>query len=161
MSTTVQLEALSSNGFDIITKEKEYSANELKNESETIAAYLIDAGIGPGSRVVVQMTRSFEQMAALTGVFMSGATLIILSKDTPVSRFEYIIGDLNPQLIITDAQYADIKKSGKVFDRSKVVEAGELEDGFIIYTSGSTGLPKGVIHTQVSTGKIVTELNDK
>ena len=159
MIDTIQQEALDSKGFQVIFGGRIYTASEMKDESEQVAANLIKAGIGPGKRVALQMSRSYELICAMTGVFATGAAVIMLSKDIPESRYDFIIDDAAPDMIITDEAYKELKKPGCVFDVSRVKKAEINDTALIIYTSGSTGVPKGVLHTQKSFGKIAGEIN--
>ena len=119
MIKTIQQEVLNSKGFEIITAFKTCSAKELKEKSYLVAAYLLDSGLGPGKRVVLQMSRDIGFMAALSGTFMSGATVVILPIDMPKNRYEYILDDLKPTLVITDDKYKEIIGAKISFDISK------------------------------------------
>lgn len=158
MIKTIQQEVLNSKGFEIITAFKTCSAKELKEKSYLVAAYLLDSGLGPGKRVVLQMSRDIGFMAALSGTFMSGATVVILPIDMPKNRYEYILDDLKPTLVITDDKYKEIIGAKISFDISKVKMSDPENEAFILYTSGSTGVPKGVIHTQESILKVAGDL---
>ncbi|ASZ12703.1 non-ribosomal peptide synthetase [Chitinophaga sp. MD30] len=126
----------------------------LQAQANTIAAALLQKGIGPQQAVALIADRSATFIAAVLGILKAGATIVPIDKDYPAERIQYILDDSQtticlveahlpflstvPQLTITAALRTNI--NGTCYPDS---HAQDLL--YIIYTSGTTGKPKGVM----------------
>lgn len=141
-----------------------------------LARRLIDAGVGPESRVVVAMARSPRLVEAILAVLRAGGAYVPIDPDAPVDRTALIVDATAPCAIITDADVSHLRvpttavlidlRTAEVdrFAGHPVTDAdrrGPLRadnTAYVIHTSGSTGTPKGVV---VSHGAIATQLRWK
>lgn len=141
---------------------------ELSDRSIELATHLRGIGVKNGSLVGIGMDRSIEMVAAVLGVWRSGATTVLLDPDFPTSRLSQMIEDAKPGIIITNRAHSSrLSFPGVecvIFDAHFHSDASQQkpqmpvssEDiAYIIYTSGSTGKPKGV---QVSHGALANFL---
>lgn len=111
------------------------------------ADVLSGRGYGPGSRIVIKMSRSAKLIAAMYGIFLSGAAAVPVGFDIPQERLRSIISSSGADLVITDDIFDELVNS-PLPNAPKLCMAAENDPAVIIYTSGSTGQPKGVCHTQ-------------
>jgi polyketide synthase PksJ len=112
--------------------------------------------------VAVSMDRSADLVAVLLGVLKSGSAFLPLDPDSPRTRFNYILRDCKPKLVITDRVHYDSVRGMTPAQVAVIsVEALLTHNGYeptgamsacnpqgpayIIYTSGTTGQPKGVV----------------
>ncbi|MCP4927635.1 MAG: amino acid adenylation domain-containing protein [Gammaproteobacteria bacterium] len=133
---------------------------ELNQRANQIANYLISEGAGPGVIVGLCLERSPDLVAALLGVFKSGAAYVPLDPKYPSNRLEWMLTDSQAPLLIThsllkdslppsnakavciDNDWPEISQQPTSNPACKTT----AEDiAWVIYTSGSTGKPKGVM----------------
>ena len=140
--------------------DSELTYQQLEEESNRFANYLLDIGITKGQNIGIYIKRSIEQIIAIIGVLKAGAVYVPLESDHPRKRLDYIIDKSTIRYII-------VKDSNHPFTDNKAfipIDLGTLqpnlldyekhlpkidiapeEAAYIIYTSGSTGQPKGVV----------------
>ncbi|TPG36146.1 non-ribosomal peptide synthetase [Flavobacterium pectinovorum] len=130
---------------------------QLDEQSNKVANYLMSIGISTGSLVPVQLDRSIELIISILGILKSGAAYIPIDYSLPLKRVSYIIADSNAKIIITDNANKDLiaKEVSCISLSDAVVQEQSIEPlsvtisrddlAYIIYTSGSTGNPKGVM----------------
>ncbi len=131
---------------------------ELDEQTNKLAGYLINKGIKKESLVGFYFERSIESIISILAIWKAGAAYVPLDPSYPRERIEYMIEDSGMQLIITKNEYKNLFDSGKVVaidsDKEEIDKiANEMPDtgitpenlAYIIYTSGSTGKPKGVM----------------
>ena len=135
------------------------SYRELNQESNRLARYLAQRGIGPGSLVGVYLERSLEMMVTLMAVEKAGAAYVPIDPAYPAERIAFMLEDARPAVLVTEESLAGALRqaAGEVVclgrDRglwqgesaanlSTAVSAEDLV--YVIFTSGSTGRPKGV-----------------
>ncbi|WP_018791068.1 non-ribosomal peptide synthetase [Salinispora arenicola] len=137
---------------------------ELVAGATLVAGAVRDAGVVPGDRVGVLMSRSADLVTALLGVLMSGSAYVPLDPDYPPARLQFMAEDAGLACVIAD-RVAPVDFGVPVLapptatgpDRPIVstLDAGIDADAYVIYTSGSTGRPKGVV---VSHGNLLALL---
>lgn len=124
---------------------------ELDRQSDCIASWLSGRQLR-GRQVGVAMRRSPGWISVLFGIWKSGAVYVPLDLGNPQQRLDYLVGDCEAALVITDAGSGFRSGSVPVYDvagiGSDVPCSGEAVSGddlaYIIYTSGTSGTPKGV-----------------
>jgi amino acid adenylation domain-containing protein len=141
---------------------------ELNEQSNKLANYLLSFGIGAGSLVPIQLNRSIEMIISIVGILKSGSAYIPLDYSLPSKRISYIIANSDAKVIITDIarkgtisdDVVSISLTDNVFqkqsDQFTPVAITPDDLAYVIYTSGSTGNPKGVMVTHQSIEHLVT-----
>ncbi|MDJ0627467.1 MAG: amino acid adenylation domain-containing protein [Rhodobacter sp.] len=146
---------------------------ELDRFADRFALHLQTLGCKPGDHVVMLASRRSVLVAAIVGTFRSGCVHVPLDPQMPASRVEYILEDITPAVVITEAELHDTV-TGFLPDSASVLLVSDLDkllaevladktvpdvdlpafdpeaSAYCIYTSGSTGRPKGVIIAHAS-----------
>ncbi len=130
----------------------------LDKKSNQLAHFLIKQGIGSGDRVVLLLRRSINLIEAMLGVLKSGACYIPVDPSSPKDRIDFILGDLDPSLILTSDASVSLSEHSRIADLEDIAQELALQPyqyplveiqhdhlAYIIYTSGTTGTPKGVM----------------
>ncbi|ACY22918.1 amino acid adenylation domain protein [Gordonia bronchialis DSM 43247] len=122
-----------------------------------LATAVIAAGVRPGDKVAVCLSRSVDQVAAVYATVMAGAAYVPLDPDQPASRRKLVLDVAQPSLVI-DASF--VESAQRADDHGPQQTPLELSGGgrgaaYVIFTSGSTGVPKGV---QVSHAAVLNRL---
>jgi amino acid adenylation domain-containing protein len=133
---------------------RRWSYRELDRHACGVAERLREIGVSPGSRVAVAVDHSLEMLAALMGIWKTGATWIPLDLAHPRERLAFIIEDAAPAALIAEPQFHALWEhaSAPLLDLKTVAprDGGEFPGvgpdaiAYLLYTSGSTGRPKGV-----------------
>jgi amino acid adenylation domain-containing protein len=103
--------------------------------------------------------RSPEQVVAQLGVLKAGGVYVPLSPENPGERLEWLLGDVRPELVLTQERLSWVLPSwvsrlsldggwGEVAGESEEDVSSETtvdSQMVVIYTSGSTGQPKGTV----------------
>lgn len=127
--------------------------------SSGIAAALVDAGVGEGDRVGLLLERSPAVLAAILGVWRTGAVYVPLDPAYPSHRLTLIVDSAQPVIVIDESATAEKARrlaeprgiallDAHTVDRSASVPTllpAPDQLAYLIYTSGSTGVPKGVM----------------
>jgi len=111
---------------------------ELDKRADSLAERLRSQGIGPESRVGIQMERTPDMVVAILGVLKAGAAYVPLDPSHPQERLNLILDAAQPQTVLTDLG----GRAPSPAKRGRVGEGALL--AYILFTSGSTGRPKGV-----------------
>ncbi|MDP9862277.1 MULTISPECIES: non-ribosomal peptide synthetase [Streptosporangium] len=135
---------------------------DLNVQANRIAHELVARGVRRGSTVGVCLNRDETLIAALLGVWKTGAAYVPLDPAYPADRLEFIAEDAGVSHTVTSAALAERLPGSELI----LVDAvGDRPDGdpglpsdpadlaYVMYTSGSTGRPKGVVieHRNVMT----------
>jgi amino acid adenylation domain-containing protein len=129
---------------------------ELNQQANRLAHYLIAQGVSAENRVAVAMARSHEMIISLLAVMKAGALYVPLDIDYPAERLAYIIESSQVSLLLS--HQTAIEKVPETTVPCHIWENLNLADypntdpalsyhpdqlAYVIYTSGSTGRPKG------------------
>ncbi len=133
---------------------------ELKEKSNQLANYLVNAGVNNNSLVGLCMERSMDMIVCILGILKAGGAYIPIDTSYPSDRIEHMLNDSGAKFILTHKQIlAERKSSARIIyidEETEKIEAEQkdfksnvsFEDiAYVIYTSGSTGMPKGVMIT--------------
>ena len=134
---------------------------ELIAQSRRIAARLQTAGIGPGARVGLCLSRQPVLIAAMLGIWRCGAAYVPLDPALPPKRLQQMADDAGLDLLLSERAHTALWSSVTCAcvwldeaadapadaDWQPVTITADLP-AYVIYTSGSTGTPKGVVVSQ-------------
>lgn len=129
---------------------------ELDLASDDLAADLHAAGVGPGARVPVLMSRSPRFVAVILAILKCGAAYAALDPTWPEERLRSVIGQLEPPVLAAETPLdlgvpcwpgalSSIEAAVRRGRRAPEVPCGPAAAAAIFFTSGSTGTPKGVV----------------
>ncbi|RVW08105.1 amino acid adenylation domain-containing protein, partial [Prescottella agglutinans] len=162
----------------VVCGDRRWTYQELDEQSNRLARWLIRHGVGPESGVAAALPRSLESVSTAWAVAKSGAAFVPVDPLYPVGRIEHMLSDSAVTVGVTVAEWRDrLPGSARwlVLDDPAVeaevagcsaaaVTAGERtaalspdHPAYVIYTSGSTGVPKGVMVTHRGLANLVTE----
>ncbi|MBZ5494115.1 MAG: amino acid adenylation domain-containing protein [Acidobacteriia bacterium] len=156
----------------IVQGERSFTYQELNEQANRLAHYLIAKGVGPESLVGIALDRSSEMVVAILAAWKSGAAYLPLDSEYPRARLEHMLADAQPRLVITVGKLQE--KLPRNFSADFIcLDAANIQTdlssspahnpsqadrnmpllpqhpAYLIYTSGSTGVPKGVLVTHV------------
>ncbi|MDQ5848752.1 MAG: amino acid adenylation domain-containing protein [Pseudomonadota bacterium] len=137
---------------------------ELNQRANQTAHYLRKRGVGPDILVGVCMERTPLLVTALLGVWKAGGAYVPLDPAYPQDRLEFMLGDANARVLITDRRSRrlfPLAEEGTVCLDLHAPLIGRESTGnpaplatpsnlaYVMYTSGSTGKPKGamIVHS--------------
>ena len=127
--------------------------SDLNAQANRIAHELIPRGVGRGSTVGVCLNRDETLIAALLGVWKTGAAYVPLDSTYPADRLGFIVEDAGVSHTVTSAALSErLPERGLVLTdtlgehpwNDPDLPSDPADLAYLIYTSGSTGRPKGV-----------------
>lgn len=151
----------------VVYRGAEYSYAQLEKHSARYGEMLMRAGVGKRDRVMVQMPKSFELIAAILAIVRIGGVYVPMPFDQPESRQLEIFGKCSAKGIIADGSVATHNSIPRFSAETvrqfegKIVDAEISGDdlAYIIFTSGSTGAPKGVAITHAAAMNTIAAVN--
>ena len=136
---------------------------QLNQQANQLAHYLLEKGVKPGIPVAVCVSRSNELSVALLAVLKTGGCYVPLDPAWPQKRLDYMLENSvlksSVSLVVSEESLGETWTVGNVtpvfIDRDAEairgcstsdpeVQVSSSDLAYIIYTSGSTGRPKGV-----------------
>lgn len=146
----------------IVDGQLEYTYDMLNGQANQLAAYLINSGIRPQSRVAICLRQSYYRVVAFLAVLKTGAAYLPIDGLLPSNRIRTMIEDANADLVLTEQYYKStfsaLTTLTTLVDEPSVqttlaglsteniqVDLRQDSCAYIIYTSGSSGKPKGVM----------------
>lgn len=137
----------------------QWTYQQLNEQANRLAHYLIQKGITRETIVGLWMQHSIEAVVTILAVMKAGGTYLPIDPAYPEERIRYMLEDSRAKLVITNIPDTALKEySGEIltyanlslheydFDSSNVGHIHKPSDlAYIIYTSGSTGRPKGAM----------------
>lgn len=142
----------------IIFNERLLTFKEVSENSNRLAAFLIDNNIKPGDIIGLAVDRSPEMIISLLAILKAGAAYVPLDPEYPKDRVEFMLEDSSAKILLTSAKYHNhfdsaakeilLEDIWKKLDSYPAAETSVAISGndlaYVLYTSGSTGKPKGV-----------------
>ncbi|MDE2219439.1 MAG: AMP-binding protein [Gammaproteobacteria bacterium] len=151
-----------------------YAAMDLR--SAQYANALLDLGVQPGDRVLVQAEKSAEAILLYLGCLRCGAVYVPLNTAYTSAELEYYIGDAQPRVVVCKparmgavlpqarrlgvahvVTMGGAEHAGSLLERADLcdtrcpnAERDATEVAAIIYTSGTTGRAKGAMLTHAN-----------
>jgi malonyl-CoA/methylmalonyl-CoA synthetase len=150
---------------------RDFSYEAFRRLTGRIAGTLVQAGVGPGDRIAVQVEKSPEAIALFLAAARAGAVFLPLNTAYTLAEVEYFVGDAEPRLIVASPDRVDALSDlsgrygattmslGVHGDGSLMDAAASQPETFedtpvgwndliaILYTSGTTGRSKGAMLT--------------
>ncbi|CAH9060183.1 Surfactin synthase subunit 2 [Pseudoalteromonas sp. CIP111854] len=146
----------------ISCNEQTLSYQQLNQQANRLANYLVLKGVQAEQCVAICMERSCDLLVAILAVLKSGAAYLPLDPHSPKERLTTIIDDAQAPFVLTQHNYeqmfSDSSSDVCVLDTGYVqsylaemchanlaIKPKSSDLAYVIYTSGSTGTPKGVM----------------
>lgn len=145
---------------------KSASHAELDRQSNRLANYLANLGIGKGDIVALYMPRSIDFIIVMLAVHKVGGAYMPLDVSYPAERIQAMVTDAQPALLVGYDAIADIKvpilllneresEWAKASIQFNAIELADNDLAYVLYTSGSSGKPKGV---KISQGALLNHM---
>jgi len=144
---------------------------ELNRKANRLANCLRGHGVGPETMVGLCVERSAEMIVALVAILKAGGAYVPFDASYPRERLEFMIGDTNTQLMVTQKSLMTVATgAGPVktilvddaiqgSEENPVPTGGPANLAYVMYTSGSTGRPKGVLVENRAVVRLVFNTN--
>ncbi|MCF3592829.1 malonyl-CoA synthase [Rhodobacteraceae bacterium LMO-12] len=153
------------------TDPQDISFDAFVSRAGQLATVLIDNGVCPGDRVVVQAPKSAEMLALYAATLQVGAVFLPLNTGYTKDELTYFITDSTPRLLVCEGEKQDALRpvskaagaslltlnkdgTGTLCDAmnaaavlEKVTPRGPDDLAALLYTSGTTGRSKGAMLT--------------
>ncbi|MEL6882628.1 MAG: amino acid adenylation domain-containing protein, partial [Cyanobacteria bacterium J06607_10] len=140
-------------------KGKPFTYQELNEQANQLAHYLLAQRVVPEQLVAISVVRSPEMIVAFLAVLKASAAYVPIDPDYPEIRRQYILNDASVEIVLTQQSLAS-EFEGRVanviyLDNEPALATQPTNNpnlsinpqqlAYVIYTSGSTGNPKGVM----------------
>ena len=139
-----------------------WTFDDLQRATGRMAAALREEGVGPGDRVVVQVSKTPDAIALYLATLQVGGVYVPLNTDYTGSEVAYFLRDADPSLFVVGVgsktgvttltldEYGEgsLKDLASSVDPDRHIAERRSEDlAAILYTSGTTGRSKGAMLT--------------
>jgi amino acid adenylation domain-containing protein len=134
------------------------SYRELEAESNRLANFLIEGGVGRGTMVALFTADPVRVITGILGVLKAGAVFVPLDPTFPEQRLRVMTEQVEPQWYVSETKYLDQLRSqgkrivcldGQTKGYQRTEAPGLKSDPeapcSIYFTSGSTGKPKAIL----------------
>ena len=122
---------------------RNYTYREIDEESNRVAHWLIEQGIGTEDRVALLLDKSPELVITALGILKAGAVYLPVDPTYPQDRVSFILGDADAKLVLHEP-VTGLSNYPVTAPDQLIRPLSPHNTAYLIYTSGSTGLPKGV-----------------
>lgn len=127
----------------VVHEGRAYPYREIDEESNRLAHWLIEQGIGTEDRVAVLLDKSPELVITALGVLKAGGVYLPVDPTYPQDRLSFILEDADAKLVLREP-VTDAARYPASAPTALIRPLSPHNTAYLIYTSGSTGLPKGV-----------------
>ncbi|ERT03805.1 AMP-binding enzyme family protein, partial [Lyngbya aestuarii BL J] len=153
--------------------DQQLTYRELNIKANQIAHYLRKIGTKTDTLIGICMERSIETFVSILGILKAGAAYVVLEKNYPQERLEFILEDTQVYAIITDPNSThfpalnipilnletDWQILSQESSNNPIHQVTAENLAYVMYTSGSTGKPKGVCIPHRGVVRLVKENN--
>ncbi|MBT7410094.1 MAG: amino acid adenylation domain-containing protein, partial [Methylococcales bacterium] len=154
------------NAIAVVFENKQLSYQQLEQQSNQLAHYLLVQGVENQQLIGLSLPRSEKLIVGLLAILKAGGCYVPLDPNYPEERLSFVINDAKLKFVISqsdvwkfslpeNSQLIRLDTDNEVIqqqpDTPPDVTVTPDNLAYIIYTSGSTGTPKGVMvqHHQV------------
>src|SRR5690606_3427172 len=130
-------------------EQEEMSYAGLQQRSAQFANLMQEQGVKAGDRVVIELAKSLDLLAAIITTLRLGASYVPVDVTIPEERKVFIRKDSQASFVVDEQSRFEADKCASEFED---IAISMSTPAYLIYTSGSTGVPKGV---QVSHGPLL------
>ncbi|MCJ8271995.1 MAG: amino acid adenylation domain-containing protein, partial [Psychrosphaera sp.] len=135
----------------------ELSYQDLNQQANQLAHYLIAQGVKPDTLVGLCVERSTQMVVGLLAILKAGGAYVPLDPAYPQDRLDYMVQDSGIKLLLTQSSVegcivGSLKKVlldaltlSESTANPQIADLNSSHLAYVIYTSGSTGQPKGVM----------------
>ncbi|NOQ27705.1 MAG: amino acid adenylation domain-containing protein, partial [Bacteroidales bacterium] len=148
-------------------KDNSYSYQDLDEELNKIANYLIKRGVTEDQLVGLMAGRSSDMIIGILGILKTGGAYVPIDPAYPKERVNQLIEDSGINILLSTEQIdfecnllggiiniSDLEINESSTDLS-LPNISSNNIAYVMYTSGSTGTPKGVVIEQKSVLRLV------
>jgi amino acid adenylation domain-containing protein len=141
----------------IVSGKQSFTYAGLDEQASRIAAWLREAGVGPGMLIALCLERSVAAVAAMLGILKAGAAYMPLDPLLPSARLSYFLDEAAADILLTATGLRAVipDTSARVLlledavgaasgDGVPPVHSGPDDLAYVLCTSGTTGKPKAV-----------------
>lgn len=155
----------------LVYEDKTITYQELDEQSDILAALLIQAGNKKEQCVGLMCNRKPEMIVGMLGILKAHGAYVPISPEYPTERKEFILKDIKADMLVcncgyipaSDVKVIDIRKKLVCEDAKKylyhVEKIAPSQLAYLIYTSGSTGNPKGIMIEHRGVVRLVRNTN--
>ncbi|MFE3661204.1 amino acid adenylation domain-containing protein, partial [Streptomyces sp. NPDC059165] len=147
----------------VVLGERWLSYAELEEHANRFAHRLVEAGVGPETRVALFLDRSLEVQVSILAILKAGGVYAPVDTEYPKTRIQQILTAASASIVITARGMTDLDlpegttvlpapeltgfSPGRTPTPAPDVEIHPDQLACTVFTSGSTGIPKGVATT--------------
>lgn len=130
----------------LVTGDRALTYSEMDHRSAQFATVLRAHGVAPGERVVVQIDKSFDNVALYLAALRVGAIYVPLNTSYTETEVSFFVDDASPALFINTTNIGDLTSEADQAEPWTQVEPRLADDlAAMVYTSGTTGRSKGAM----------------
>jgi amino acid adenylation domain-containing protein len=154
----------------VVYDKQQLTYQELNQQANKIAHYLLRLGVKPDIPVGICVERSLDAMIAILGTLKAGGVCVPLDPHYPPERLAFMLKDSQAPVVLTQPRWRSLLEGNStrhlimLDDKDEIskestgnpqVEVTTDNLAYLIYTSGSTGTPKGTIIPHRSLANLV------
>ena len=151
----------------VIDEYGQYTYGELKKRANEIA---VNIGHSNDVRVALLVERSWEFIASMMAVLLTGATFVPIEPGFPQKYIQFVVNDSNCQVLIADVITEKVQQiictkhlylmsiqsdAHQDMPTKQLHHCINFQEAAILYTSGTTGKPKGVRLTHIGLSNVL------